>query len=46
MVANTTHSVGGKLWNNTAKFITNITEQNAFKEKLIKLYGNMYNEET
>ena len=44
--ANTTHSVGAKLWNNTPKFITDISEQTAFKEDLIKLYGNMYNEET
>ena len=43
--ANTTHSVGAKLWNNTSKFITSISEQTAFKEELIKLYGNMYNEE-
>ena len=46
MGANTTHSVGAKLWNNTPKFITDISEQTAFKEELIKLYGNMYNEET
>ena len=46
MGANTTHSVGAKLWNNTPKFITDISEQTVFKEDLIKLYGNMYNEET
>ena len=46
MGANTTHSVGAKLWNNTPRFITDISEQTAFKEELIKLYGNMYNEET
>ena len=46
MDANKTHSVGVKLWNNTPKFITDISEQIAFKEQLIKLYGNMYNEET
>ena len=46
MGANTTHSVGAKLWNNTPKFITDISEQTAFKEELIKFYGNMYNEDT
>ena len=46
MGANTTNSVGAKLWNNTSKFITDISEQTAFKEELIKLYGNMYNEKT
>ena len=46
MGANTTHSVGAKLWNITPKFITGIREQTAFKKELIKLYGNMYNEET
>ena len=46
MGANTTHSVGAKLWNNTPKFITDISEQTEFKEELIKLYGNMYNKET
>ena len=42
----TTHSVGAKLWKNTPKFITDISEQTAFKEELIKLYGNLCNDET
>ena len=45
MGANTTYSVGAKLWN-TPKFITDISEQTAFKEELIKLCGNKYSEET
>lgn len=45
MGANTTHSVGMKLWNRTPKIITEITKQTTFKREATKLYSNMYRNE-
>ena len=43
MGENITHSIGAKFWDNNPKFITDISEETAFKKELIKLYGKKSN---
>jgi len=39
---NTTHRVGAQLWNNLPKYLTDLTEINAFKKELKSLYLAQY----